>query len=397
VTGQRTGVGGTVKRKTWVLAGAAVLAAITATGAVVIMSSAKQATSAAQEPPANTVKVEKMTLSAMVSLDGTLDYRSGADGSPYSVINQAHGTYTKLPEIGQVISQGQVLYRVDDSPVVLLYGSTPAYRNLSAGATGVDVAELNADLVALGYAASNQLTPTSSSFGSATTSAVEKLQAAMGVTQNGTLSLGQAVFEPSAVRVTTLSARLGGSTQIGQTVMQGSSTSRQVQVALDASQQTEVAVGDKVTIILPNKQTTPGVVALVGTVATCPSGSGSGGSGPRSAAAGTDTCSSGSSGTSTTPTIIVDVTPSDPTATGTWDQAPVQVTITTASVPSALVVPVTALLAQSGGGYAVEVVDPGGTHHLVPVSLELFDDADGLVQVTGSELAAGQQVVVPAT
>ncbi len=72
-----------------------------------------------------------------------------------------------------------------------------------------------------------------------------------------------------------------------------------------------------------------------------------------------------------------------------------QVTITTASVPSALVVPVTALLARSGGGYAVEVVDPGGTHHLVPVSLGLFDDADGLVQVTGSELGAGQEVVVP--
>jgi hypothetical protein len=32
----------------------------------------------------------------------------------------------------------------------------------------------------------------------------------------------------------------------------------------------------------------------------------------------------------------------------------------------------------------------------VPVSLGLFDDADGLVQVSGSTLAAGQRVVVPA-
>jgi hypothetical protein len=93
----------------------------------------------------------------------------------------------------------------------------------------------------------------------------------------------------------------------------------------------------------------------------------------------------------------MDVTPSDPTATGTWDQAPIQVTITTASAPSALSVPVTALLAQSGGGYAVEVVGAGGTNHLVPVSLGLFDDADGLVQITGTDLAAGQKVVVPAT
>ena len=382
-------------RKTWVLAGAAVLAVAIATAGVVVTSSGKPATSAAQEPPPNTMKVEKQELSAMVSLSGTLTYQAAPDGSPYSVINQAQGTYTELPVPGQVISQGQVLYRVNDSPVVLLYGSTPAYRTLSAGTSGADVAELNGDLIALGYATTAQLSATSSFFGSPTTTAVEKLQAALGMTQNGTLSLGQAVFEPTAVRVTILSAQLGSTTQSGQTVMQGSSTTRQVQVAVDASQQTDVAVGDTVTITLPNNQTTPGVVSSVGTVAACPSNSGSSGSSSSSATPGADTCSSGSSGSSTTPTITVDVTPSDPSATSTWDQAPVQVTVTTASVPGALVVPVTALLARSGGGYAVEVVDPEGTHHLVSVSLGLFDDADGLVQVTGSGLAAGQEVVVP--
>jgi hypothetical protein len=175
-----------------VLAGAAILVAVAVMGSVVAISASKQTTSAAQEPPANTSKVEKRTLSAMVSLDGTLAYRAGPDGSPYSVINQAKGTYTKLPELGQVISQGQVLYRVNDSPVVLLYGSTPSYRTLSAGATGADVAELNADLVALGYVTSGQLSPTSASFGSATTTALEKLQGALGVTENGTLSLARA-------------------------------------------------------------------------------------------------------------------------------------------------------------------------------------------------------------
>jgi hypothetical protein len=62
-----------------------------------------------------------------------------------------------------------------------------------------------------------------------------------------------------------------------------------------------------------------------------------------------------------------------------------------------LVVPVTALLARSGGGYAVEVVGAGATNHLVGVSLGLFDDAHGLVQVTASGLAAGTKVVVPST
>jgi hypothetical protein len=385
-------------RKVWVPAGAAVVVAVIATGGAVVMSSTKQAAAAAPQSSANTATVDERELSAVVSQAGVLTYRARSDGSPYSVINRARGTYTELPAVGQVITQGQVLYRVDDSPVVLLYGSTPAYRSLSAGATGPDVAQLNADLVALGYGTSAQLHPRSAFFGSATTAALQKLQAAVGVTQTGTLALGQAVFEPRTVRVTSVSAQLGGSTQPGQTVLQATSTTRQVQVALDASQQTDVAVGNKVTITLPNNQTTPGVVTSVATVATCPPSSGSGGPGSGSGAPATDTCSSGGSA-STTPTITVDVTVSDPAATGKWDQAPVQVGITTASVPSALVVPVNALLAQSGGGYAVEVAGTGAraTSHLVPVLLGLFDDADGLVQVTGQGLSVGQKVVVPST
>ena len=383
-------------RKKWVVAGAAVLVAVGTIGTVVATSGSKQPAQAAQELPANTATVQQGKLSATVSENGTLTYQGQSDGSPYTVINQAQGTYTELPALGQVVSQGQALYRVNDSPVVLLYGSTPAYRSLTAGVSGADVAELNADLVALGYATSAQLGPMTDSFDSATTLALEKLQAALGVTQNGTLTLGQAVFEPAALRVSAISAQWGGSAQSGQTAIQATSTARVVQVALDASEQTKVAVGNTVTITLPNNQTTPGVVSEVGAVATCPSSPGSTGSNSNSAAPGTDSCSSGNSG-SVTPTITVDVTPSDPAATGTWDQAPVQVGITTASVPNALAVPVTALLAQASGGYSVEVISPDGTNHLVRVSLGLFDDAQGLVQVTGPGLAAGQKVVVPST
>ena len=385
-----------MRRKTWALPAAAVVVVATATGGVAVMSSAKQPTSAARQLPVGTARVQRRTLSAMVSQAGTLTYRAGSDRSPYSVINQARGTYTKLPAAGRVIRQGRVLYRVDDRPVVLLHGSTPAYRTLSAGASGPDVAELNADLVALGYATRAELSSRSPSFGPATTAAVMKLQAALGAIQNGTLTLGQVVFEPSTVRVTSVSAQLGGDARPGETVMQGTSSVRLVQVALSASEQTTVAVGDKVSITLPNDRTTHGVVSSVGAVATCPSSSGPGGSGSSSAAPGTDTCSPGGSG-SGTPTITVGITPSHLAATRTWDEAPVQVGITTASVPDALVVPVTALLARSGGGYAVEVVVAAARNHLVPVSLGLFDDAEGLVQVTASALAAGEEVVVPAT
>ncbi len=378
------------------LAVAIVLIALAAAGVLVTSGAKQRAWGTQRSHLANTAVVEKRTLSATVSQPGTLTYRARSDGSPYPVINEARGSYTRLPAVGQVIAQGRALYRVDDHPVVLLYGSTPAYRTLSAGASGPDVAELNRDLVALHYATSAALSPRSKYFGAATATALEKLQATLGMSQTGRLTLGGAVFQPTALRVTSVSAPPGGSARPGLTVIQGTSTARQVQVALDASQQTEVAVGDKVSITLPNNHTTPGVVSYVGAVATCPSSPGPAGSSSSPAAPGMDSCSSGSSG-SATPAITVDIAPSHPAATSKWDQAPVKVGITTATVRDALVVPVTALLAQSGGGYAVEVVSAGVRNHLVPVSLGLFDDADGLVQVTGSRLVAGQEVAVPAT
>jgi hypothetical protein len=63
-------------------------------------------------------------------------------------------------------------------------------------------------------------------------------------------------------------------------------------------------------------------------------------------------------------------------------------------VKHALIVPIDALLALSGGGYAVETVNADGVHQLVAVSLGTFDDAAGTVQVTG-DLQAGERIVVP--
>jgi hypothetical protein len=323
----------------------------------------------------STYTVTRRSLSSRTSVGGTLGY-----AGDYTVLGQAQGTITWLPGVGQVIQEGQVLYRVDEKPVVLLYGSTPAYRALAAGSqaadvTGADVRQLNQDLVAMGYVTSSELDPNSDEFSWATKLGLERVQAALAVTATGRLALGDYVFLPGPVRVTSLPATLGG--QAGGPTLKGTSTARQVTVDLDASQQSEVKVGDQVMITLPNNQTTPGQVTSVGRVATTSSSSGSGGS--------------------NTPTVTVGITPTDPNATGTLDQAPVQVAITTATVQNVLTVPVAALLALSSGGYAVEVASTGGTHQLVPVSLGLFDDADELVQVSGSGLAAGQHVVVPAS
>jgi peptidoglycan hydrolase-like protein with peptidoglycan-binding domain len=309
--------------------------------------------------------VTQGSLSSQTSVSGTLAYAGS-----YSVVNERQGTFTALPFAGQVVDCGGLLYRVANSPVVLLCGGTPAYRSLSEGDSGPDVRQLNRNLVRLGYASSAALDPSSDYFGWETEYALERLQEKLGVDQTGSLELGRAVFLPGPLRITEVTAALGTSAAPGTPVAQATTTRRQVQVNLDTTEQSSVKTGGSVTITLPNNQTTAGIVSSVGTVA-------------KSSASGT--------------TIPIQITPLHLGVTGALDQAPVQVQITTASVKDALIVRVDALLALAGGGYAVETVGAHGVHRLVAVTPGLFDDADGLVQVTSQGLQAGQQVVVPAT
>ncbi|HXL89175.1 MAG TPA: efflux RND transporter periplasmic adaptor subunit [Streptosporangiaceae bacterium] len=316
-------------------------------------------------PPPATARVVREDLSSQAPLTATLGYANS-----YTVQGQGGGTLTWLPPAGQVISQGQVLYRVDNgTPVVLLYGSVPDWRTLDEGLTGADVSQLNHDLVALGYASSSDISSLGWDYFSAETAyGVQRLESAAGVSSPpGSLSPGSVVFEPDALRISSVPGSLGGPAS-GQ-VLAATSDQHVVTIAVSTSDESGVAVGDAVTVTLPNGASTPGKITSVGTVAT---------------------------GTSANATIQVTVTLTDPSAAGTLDQAPVTVYITVASASNVLVVPVAALVAQSSGGYAVEVVGAGDTRRLVPVTVGIFDDSSGAVQVTG-ELAPGEQVVVPAT
>jgi len=340
------------RRSRWVAAGTVVTAAVAATLA---FGHHREPRTQAPTYPTSTATVDRRSLTAQTRVAATWGY-AGA----YTVVNQAAGTITRLPRVGQVVRQGTALYRVSGRPVVLLYGPVPAYRALSYGMTGPDVTELNTALADLGY----QSRPRNRHyFSGETAAALGRLQHHLGVSRTGELALGDAVFLPTAARVTTRGV-LGGPARPGMTLLTATSTTPMVTVDLDAAQQTQVRTGDKVTITLPGGRTTPGRVSSVGRVAK----------------------------KGATPTIAVKVTPTEPKAAA-LDQAPVQVSVVTGRVRDALVVPVTALLAQTGGGYAVEVTGPRG---LVPVSVGLFDDADGLVQVTGAGLTAGRRVVVPA-
>jgi peptidoglycan hydrolase-like protein with peptidoglycan-binding domain len=357
------------------VAAAVVVAAAAAIGGVVAVSSSKGAT-AAQEQPVTTATVERGKLSDMVSQYGILTYRARSDGSPYSVVNEARGTYTKLPDAGDEVDCGDVLYRVNDHPVLLLCGSTPAYRSLSQGASGPDVAELNANLVRLGYATRAQLDPSSGHFGSETASAVEKLQARLGEDQTGSLKLGQVLFLPESVRIATVTSELGGSAGPGAQIAQATSDTLEVQVNLDPSQQDEVKTGDRAQITLPGNTSVTGKVDRLGRVAQVTEGQ------------------NGAPGAATIPAYI---SLDDPAKARRLDKAPVQVEITTKGVENALSVPVTAIVGKSGGGFAVEVVRADGRRELVAVKLGLFDTAGGRVQVVQGDLRQGDRVVVPSS
>jgi hypothetical protein len=345
--------------------------AFAATGAIVLagdpFSSDRAAEGGAPDNGAPTAlaRVQRRSLASRTQLEGTLRFAGS-----YGVVSGSAGAVTALPRVGEVVRRGEVLYRVAGKPVVLLYGATPAYRTLRRGMSGEDVAQLNANLVALGYAAVWALDPASDDFDAATKYALQQLQAALGVKQTGKLELGGAVFLPGAARITKVVTQLGAIVQAGGVVAEASSTRRQVVVDLDASQQQSIKSGDRVTMTLPNGRTTPGVVTSVGKVA------------------------SSSSDSSESATVPVRIAPRKPSAIGSLDRATVQVAITTERAKRALVVPVTALLALAGGGYGVEVVDARGAHRLVAVKVGLLDEAKGVVQVSG-KLSAGQRIVVP--
>ncbi|TDD24735.1 efflux RND transporter periplasmic adaptor subunit [Nonomuraea diastatica] len=199
--------------------------------------------------------------------------------------------------------------------------------------------ELNKNLVELGYADGNGPQASSDDFDWRTRAALRRLQDHLGAEESGTLDLGEAVTLPGPLRIGKVTAKLGADARMGAPVAEATSNDHQVTIDLNPSQQSEVKAGDAAQITLPGNRTTTGVVRGIGTVATAGSG---------------ESCGSGASN-ATIPVYIRLKRPKD--ARG-LDHAPVQVQITTAGVKYALIVPVTALVARAGGGYAVENAPP---------------------------------------
>ncbi|MEU3034275.1 peptidoglycan-binding domain-containing protein [Streptomyces griseoaurantiacus] len=423
------------RRRTVGLAVAAVLLTGT-TGALVLWSGGDGNGPAPESGPGiRKVAVVRTDLSGSKEMDGTLGY-----DSPRTLRGTGEGRVTWLPARGATVTRGHQLYRVDERPTVLLYGSTPLYRRLDTpGTVGRDVRVLADNLKALGYDIGPQPAPgsvvrrqapgegsprtdrapgagrgTPSSGASASPtgppaasgggegqgtgeageqqpgasagparstvrrgdgvltaslmSAVERWQKAAGLDPTGVLDPADAVVAKSAVRVSGLRAQPGD--EAADELMSLTSTTKTVTVPVESLDLGSVSTGRRVTVVLPDRSTTPGRVAAISTVVQGGGGeSGEGGEG-------------GDRQSTTNVTVSLD----DPRAVKSLDSAPVQARFHGRARKHVLAVPVGALLALREGGYAVRRADG----RLVPVDTGMF--ARGLVEISGKGVDEGTKV-----
>ncbi len=342
-------------------AGAAVLAA----GAVALAGGDDAAPPAAAPGGATaTARVDRRDLVDRETATGTLGYTDA------TVLKAGvSGTLTGLRRAGTVVRRGGRLYEVDGEPTGwLLYGRRPAWRDFTPWMDdGADVRQLERNLRALGHDPDGDVS-VDGEWDWATTAAVRRFQDARGLTEDGTLAAGEVVFRPGAVRVGEARASLGDRVSAGMPLADATGTRREVSVDLEADRQSVARTGATVTVTLPDGRSARGRVVEVGTVAT-----------------------KGADGGTATIAVRVRLLGGASRGRG-YDQAPVDVGFERERDRAALTVPVAALLARAGGGYAVEVVEDG-RRRLVPVETGLT--ADDRVAVEG-DLREGQQVVVPA-
>jgi len=300
-----------------------------------------------------TVAVERTDLVDRESLSGTLGY-----ADPATLGAGVSGTLTSVREPGAVITRGHSFYDVDGAPAAfLLYGTLPVWRDFAPGMTdGEDVRQLERNLRALGYDPGT----VDDDWDWETTAAVKAFQADRGLTKDGMLARGELVFRDGPTRMGEAKADVGDAVGGGRPLAELSSTDREVVVKLDARRQQLARRGDSVTVDLPSGETAKGRVSSVGTVA---------------------------SKASEDADATVDVTIALRGRGDALDQAPVDVGFAVERRKDALAVPVKALLARQGGGYALEL--PDGTK--LPVEPGLY--ADDLVEVTGDGLREGLKVV----
>ncbi|GGT25403.1 MULTISPECIES: peptidoglycan-binding domain-containing protein [Streptomyces] len=363
---------------------AIVVAAAAGLAASGVLGGGDDDTSRAPTGPSATAKVKRTTLTDSETVAGTIGYgeaatvqavapggsaQGGAGGSGGS------GILTWLPEAGATIERGENVYSVNQQKTPLLYGDIPFYRTMRSGDSGSDVKILEANLKALGYDGFTA----DSTYNAATAAAVEEWQDDLNREETGEVDPGDAVVADGARKVSKVTGSTG--TSPSGPLLSWTATERVVTVDLEAQYEDLVEVGTKAEVTLPDGSTVQGTVTDVGAPSNVAD--------DQSADAG----AAGGEGDQEA-TLPVELKVKDQKGLGDYQAASVDVTLQSESRKNVLAVPVNALVARDGGGYALEVVKPSAPHGVeyVPVELGIF--ADSMVEVSGAGITEGTVVGV---
>ena len=262
--------------------------------------------------------------------------------------------------------------------LIIMYGSTPAYRTMKVGLSGEDVRQLEENLAGLGHGDGDGFT-VDGVFDEATRAAVRSWQEAGGQDPDGMVGVADILFVAGPVRVGSWSQGVEVGQQLAAgvalatlTVIQAPvdgqmSTTQRVTAQVPLSDRDLVSEGITVNVELPDDTDIAGTLTSINPSPVLDEQTGEN-------------------------AVEVTILLAEP-ASEVWIGATVDVEITETLIEDALVVPATALLALVEGGYAVEVVAEDGSLRLIGVETGLF--ADGDVEVRSPELSAGMSVVVP--
>ena len=260
--------------------------------------------------------------------------------------------------------------------LVVMYGSTPAYRTMSLGDAGADVAQLEENLLALGFGDVDGFAA-DGSFDEVTEAAVRAWQRSTGAYVDGTVTVADVLFVTGRTQVGSwqegieLARNVADGTNLATVTATEApaggamTTTQRVVALLPLSERDLLDEGDVVNVELPDNTDVAGTVVLIN---------------PTPVSDGGESL------------VEVTITLAE-AAPAVWIGASVDVEIVETLVRDALVIPATALLALVEGGYAVEVLQADGTTHLVGVETGLF--ADGDVEVRAAGLEEGTPIVVP--
>ncbi|MEU1668874.1 peptidoglycan-binding domain-containing protein [Streptomyces sparsogenes] len=333
-----------------------------------------------------TVRVTRGTLVDETAVDGTLDHGPEV---PFEV--RAEGTITWLPQAEKTITRGRTLLRVDEKPVVLMYGDLPMYRELAVGRDpdrplrGLDVKQFESNLAMLGYSGFT----VDDTYSQLTADAVKRWQKDLGRPRTGKVGIGDITYVSGPVRIARTSVRVGA--QATGTVLSYTSTARSVTVEAPAGETGWAERGNRVTVELPGGHTVKGRVAEIGQNASPAQGAEGGGDGGDGGGGG-----EGDAAKNAKVPVLIRI--SDQEALGRLNSTPVTVRYVGRKREDVLTVPVAALVALAEGGHGLELAEGDGAEgekgsRFVAVKTGLF--ANGKVEVSGPAVREGMKVRIP--